>query len=84
MVTGGYAESHDGIHWERLDDLLSLDISPDESAWDSKAIAYPYVLNIKTSKSCSTTEMVSEKQDLAGQAEICNKNKPKNIGLIFS
>lgn len=44
---GGYAESYDGINWERLDDLLGLDISPDENAWDSQAIAYPYVVTIK-------------------------------------
>lgn len=43
---GGYAESDDGIHWRRMDDCLVLACSEDEQAWDSQAIAYPYVLAI--------------------------------------
>lgn len=41
----GYAESIDGINWERLDDKLGLELS--ETGWDSEAIAYPYVIKIK-------------------------------------
>jgi len=37
----GYAESHDGLVWERLDEFVGIDIS--ESGWDSEMIAYPYV-----------------------------------------
>lgn len=41
---GGYAQSEDGIHWQRLDELLGLDVSPE--GWDANAIAYPYVLPV--------------------------------------
>jgi len=37
----GYAESDDGISWERLDDIGGLDTS--EDGWDSIMTAYPYV-----------------------------------------
>lgn len=37
----GYAESSDGINWERKDDLAGIDISKD--GWDSQMISYPYV-----------------------------------------
>jgi hypothetical protein len=40
----GYAESKDGIHWSRKDDEIKLPLSP--LGWDSKAIAYPYVIKI--------------------------------------
>jgi predicted GH43/DUF377 family glycosyl hydrolase len=39
----GYAESEDGIHWTRKDDLVGLDVS--ESGWDSEMIEYPYVFD---------------------------------------
>jgi hypothetical protein len=42
----GYAESKDGIHWQRLDELAGIDTSNEVNAWDSDAIAYPYVINI--------------------------------------
>lgn len=42
---GGYAESIDGIVWERKDHLFGLEVS--DEGWDSEAIAYPYVLNFK-------------------------------------
>jgi hypothetical protein len=42
----GYAESSDGINWERKDNLVSgFDIS--STGWDSDTIAYPYLLNFK-------------------------------------
>ena len=40
----GYAESKDGIHWQRLDERLELSLS--DEGWDSEAIAYPYVREI--------------------------------------
>lgn len=41
----GYAESSDGIVWERKDDLAGIELS--QSGWDSEAIAYPYVIKMK-------------------------------------
>ncbi|MBK8502224.1 MAG: hypothetical protein IPL46_08455 [Saprospiraceae bacterium] len=43
---GGYAESKDGIIWNRMDQEFGLELSSG-SEWDSKAIAYPYVVIIK-------------------------------------
>jgi hypothetical protein len=37
----GYAESRDGIEWQRKDAESGIDVS--ESGWDSEMIAYPYV-----------------------------------------
>jgi hypothetical protein len=37
----GYAESSDGIKWERKDAFASIDIS--NEGWDSQMISYPYV-----------------------------------------
>lgn len=37
----GYAESADGVRWERLDDRAGLGRSAE--GWDSEMIAYPYV-----------------------------------------
>jgi hypothetical protein len=37
----GYAESANGIEWERKDTHSGIDVS--ESGWDSEMIAYPYV-----------------------------------------
>jgi hypothetical protein len=34
----GYAESEDGIHWERLDHQAGIDVS--ESGWDSDSVEY--------------------------------------------
>ena len=39
----GYAESNDGITWERKDDLAGIDVS--ESGWDSEMIEYPFVFD---------------------------------------
>lgn len=38
----GYAESHDGLTWERLDARTGIDVSPE--GWDSEMIAYPAVI----------------------------------------
>jgi len=37
----GYAESANGIEWERKDAHSGIDVS--ESGWDSEMIEYPYV-----------------------------------------
>lgn len=39
----GYAESVDGIRWERRDDEAGIDVS--ESGWDSEMVAYPCVFD---------------------------------------
>jgi hypothetical protein len=44
----GYAESQDGLDWERMDDAVGIDVS--ESGWDSEMIAYPFVFNHKGAK----------------------------------
>jgi hypothetical protein len=38
----GYAESEDGLIWDRRDDLAGIERSP--SGWDSEALAYPWVV----------------------------------------
>lgn len=40
----GYAESKDGIRWERDDASSGIDIS--EEGWDSFMVAYPHVVNV--------------------------------------
>ena len=37
----GYAESLDGINWERMDEKVNLNVS--ESGWDSEMICYAYL-----------------------------------------
>lgn len=37
----GYAESKDGISWERKDSQAGIDLSP--NGWDSENISYPYL-----------------------------------------
>ncbi len=44
----GYAESKDGIKWERKDDEVGIDVS--ESGWDSQMICYPCVFDHKGKK----------------------------------
>ena len=41
----GYAESKDGIRWERRDEEVGIDVS--ESGWDSEMIEYPFVFDHK-------------------------------------
>lgn len=40
----GYAESPDGINWERMDESLDLDVS--ETGWDNEMIEYAYVFDL--------------------------------------
>jgi len=44
----GYAESEDGIHWDRKDEEAGIDVS--ESGWDSEMICYPFVFEHKGQK----------------------------------
>ena len=37
----GYAESEDGVHWERKDDEAGIELS--KSGWDSVNLSYPYL-----------------------------------------
>ncbi len=37
----GYAESHDGVRWQRLDDLVGIERSSE--GWDSQMMEYPFV-----------------------------------------
>lgn len=39
----GYAESIDGINWQRLDSHVGIDVSPE--GWDSEMIEYPFVFD---------------------------------------
>lgn len=41
----GYAESGDGIHFERMDDLAGIDVSSE--GWDSESVEYPHVFDHK-------------------------------------
>lgn len=38
----GYAESHDGLHWDRLDHLAGIDVSP--SGFDSQMVEYAAIV----------------------------------------
>lgn len=38
----GYAESPDGVHWNRRNNISGIDVSPE--GWDSQMIAYPHVI----------------------------------------
>lgn len=40
----GYAESSDGINWERKDHLVGIDVS--DNGWDSEMICYPSIIDI--------------------------------------
>ena len=40
----GYAESRDGLQWERRDGDAGIDVSPD--GWDSEMIEYPAVVSV--------------------------------------
>jgi predicted GH43/DUF377 family glycosyl hydrolase len=46
--TIGYAESADGINWQRLDDKAGIEKSSE--GWDSEMICYPNVINYKNKK----------------------------------
>lgn len=40
----GYAESPDGVRWERMDARAGIDVS--DAGWDSEMIAYPQVVRL--------------------------------------
>lgn len=40
----GYAESHDGLSWTRMDGRAGIDVSA--SGWDSEMIEYPHVFDV--------------------------------------
>ncbi|MES2628605.1 MAG: hypothetical protein V4616_06510 [Bacteroidota bacterium] len=44
MYRMGYAESKDGITWERMDDKAGIDVSAE--GWDSEMICYPAVIDV--------------------------------------
>jgi hypothetical protein len=44
----GYAESGDGMVWERMDSLAGL--HPSEKGWDSEMVEYPFVFDHKGSR----------------------------------
>lgn len=46
----GYAESKDGIHWDRKDDELGLDVS--SNGWDSESIEYSAVIDVNDKTLC--------------------------------
>ena len=39
----GYAESRDGVHWQRKDEEAGIDVS--NEGWDSEMIEYPFVFD---------------------------------------
>lgn len=39
----GYAESDDGINWERQDEKAGIELS--EQGWDSENLSYPYIID---------------------------------------
>lgn len=41
----GYAESVDGINWQRVDEEINMDVSSD--GWDSEMIEYSYLFDFK-------------------------------------
>ncbi len=44
----GYAESRDGVAWQRMDSRAGIDVS--KSGWDSEMIEYAFVINHKGKK----------------------------------
>jgi hypothetical protein len=48
MYRMGYAESKDGLVWQRMDNKVGIDVS--ESGWDSEMICYPAILDLKGSR----------------------------------
>ena len=41
----GYAESYDGLDWERKDEQVGLEVSP--TGWDSEMVCYPFIFEHK-------------------------------------
>jgi len=44
----GYAESSDGLSWQRLDEQVGIDVSP--AGWDSEMVAYAHVFDAEGSR----------------------------------
>ncbi len=44
----GYAESSDGLKWERKDNFAGIE--PSKDGWDSEMISYPYVVELNERK----------------------------------
>jgi hypothetical protein len=44
----GYAESRDGLEWERKDSSVGIDVS--EDGWDSEMIEYPFIFDHRQSR----------------------------------
>ena len=61
----GYAESNNGINWDRQDEKAGIDLS--KEGWDSENISYPYIIDGLGggAKLCSTMAMAVAKADLA-------------------
>lgn len=48
MYRIGYAESLDGIEWQRMDELVGIDVS--DTGWDSEMICYPSIFDYNGSR----------------------------------
>lgn len=46
----GYAESVDGLHWQRMDGAMGLDVTP--GAWDGESIEYAAVVDVADRTLC--------------------------------
>lgn len=46
----GYAESDDGLHWQRQDDAMGLDVTP--GAWDGESVEYAAVVDVAERTLC--------------------------------
>ena len=44
----GYAESNDGINWERKDKLIDFEVS--NYGWDSEMLCYPFIFDYKNER----------------------------------
>ncbi len=44
----GYAESTDGVKWERMDHKVGIDVSKD--GWDSEMMEYPYIFDYNNTR----------------------------------
>ena len=44
----GYAESHDGIKWKRMDDKINIQTSP--TGWDSEMVCFPTIVDIENNR----------------------------------
>ena len=64
----GYAESLDGIRWERLDHLVGLE--PSQEGWDSMMVAYPLSTIIEARSTCCTPATASVRP---GSATRCSR-----------